>query len=208
MNKQSFLKTHTVHLPMRGLRHKRVVVVASEFNGVLSEALTRSAVQTLLEHGMARRNVQVLWVPGAFELPVMAARVLFAKSRPDALIALGALIRGQTAQYRVIAQAVFEGLIRVSVDTLTPVSCGVIVAETQAQAKARALKQPGNRGIEAAVAALRMIGAFEAFGPVRGSKRKKVIARTVLLDPFVRFKARRAGGIDTGTGFAGKDETA
>ena len=139
----------------RGLaRDKRFVIIASEFNRSISRALVRGATKVLDRHGASSRLVRVVWVPGAFELPVVAARLARARPRPDAILALGALVRGQTPQYEVLAHAVAQGLSQASVTSGIPVTFGVIVAKTMAQAKARAGGSMGNRGAEAALAAL------------------------------------------------------
>jgi 6,7-dimethyl-8-ribityllumazine synthase len=103
----------------------------------------------------------LVWVPGSFELPVAAARLAAASPRPDAIIALGTLIRGETPQYDAIAHAVANGLTHVAVSTGVPVGFGVVVAETLAQARARAGGRLGNRGEEAALAALDLLHLFD-----------------------------------------------
>ena len=156
---------------------KPVVLIASQFHPVIARALVRGATTVLSRAGVSRARVRLLWAPGAFELPVIAARLARRRPRPQAIIALGALIRGDTPQYEVLAHAVVQGLVRVAVDTGIPVTCGVIVATTLAQAKARAgLPAPrsayhrkarqaggamGNRGAEAAAAALEVLRLFE-----------------------------------------------
>ncbi len=140
------------------------MIVASRFHPSISQALVRSACMVLKRHGVSTRQVRLLWVPGAFELPVVTARVAVARPRPDAIIAVGTLIRGQTRQYEVIAQAVAQGLAQVSVQTGIPVTFGVIVASTLAQAKARADGAQGNRGAEAALAALEVLHVFDRAG--------------------------------------------
>ena len=146
----------------RGLaRNKRFVIIASQFNPSISRALVRGATEVLRRHGVLRQHVRLLWVPGAFELPVVATRVATARPRPHAIIALGALIRGETPQYEVLAQAAAQGLTQVSVSKQLPVTFGVIVAKTLAQAKARAGGAMGNRGAEAALAALAVLQLFD-----------------------------------------------
>ena len=140
------------------------MIVASRFHPSISQALVLSACMVLKRHGVSTRQVRLLWVPGAFELPVVTARVAVARPRPDAIIAVGTLIRGQTRQYEVIAQAVAQGLAQVSVQTGIPVTFGVIVASTLAQAKARADGAQGNRGAEAALAALEVLHVFDRAG--------------------------------------------
>ena len=132
----------------------RFVIIASTFHAAISRSLVRGATAALRRAGVSASRTRTLWVPGTFELPVVAARVARARPRPHAIIALGAVIRGQTPQYEVIAHAVAQGLSEVSVKTGVPVTFGVIVATTLAQAKARAGGVRGNRGAEAAMAAL------------------------------------------------------
>ena len=153
----------------------RVAILAAQFNEPISRALVQGASDVLRRAGVAARHIQLVWVPGTFELPVVAARLAHAKRRPHAIIALGALIRGQTPQYEVIAHAVAQGLSQVAVTAKIPVTFGVIVAETPAQARARAgLPAPasgrqaggsvGNRGADAALAALAVLRLFEQLG--------------------------------------------
>ena len=142
-------------------RGKRFVVIASDFHRTLSESLVRGATQALKRHGATTRNIRILWVPGAFELPVVAARLAESKPRPHAVIALGTLIRGQTAQYRVLAEAVAQGLAHVGVTSKIPVTFGVVVSKTIKQARERAGGSMGNRGEEAALAALGVLSLFD-----------------------------------------------
>lgn len=142
-------------------RTKRFVIIASEFNPSITRALVRGASDVLRRHGALPRHIRVLWVPGAFELPVVAARVVAARPRPDAVIAVGAILRGETLQYEVLAHAVAQGLSQVAVTSAIPVTFGIVVAQTQAQAKARAGGAMGNRGAEAAMAALAVLRLFE-----------------------------------------------
>ena len=154
------MSTRRVHQTIRGTAQGRhFVLVASQFNPALTRALVKGAVNTLRKAGVAPADIDIVWVAGAFELPVMAARAVKAYPRPDAVVALGALIRGETAQYEIIADAVAQGLMQVAVASSIPVTFGVIVAETAVQAKARAGGKLGNRGSEAAEAALSVLYA-------------------------------------------------
>ena len=136
------------------LRAKQFAIIGSQVNAPITHALARGAAATLRRAGIPSSHVRRLWAPGAFELPVIATRLAEGPHAPDAIIAIGALIRGQTSQHEVIAHAVAEGLAQVSVKTGVPVTFGVIVADTVAQARARAGGARGNRGSEAALAAL------------------------------------------------------
>lgn len=140
----------------RNGRGRPIVLVASQFNGPITQALVDGALEALQESGVARRRIRVFRVPGAFELPVAAATVA-AALRPQAIVALGCLIKGQTPQYAAIGQAVAQGLAQVSVNERVPVGFGVIIADSVAQARARAGGAVGHRGREAALAALEMI---------------------------------------------------
>ena len=152
-------------LSARGVaRRQRFVLLASQFHAGITRALVRGATDVLRRQGVSARCIRLLWVPGAFELPIVAARVARARPRPDAIIALGALIRGQTSQFEILALAAAQGLAQVSVHTGVPVTCGVIVAETLAQARARAGGAMGNRGAEAAQAALEVLQLFKRAG--------------------------------------------
>lgn len=149
------------------LRGKRFVIVASQFNSPVTRALVRGAMAVLRRAGAMPRDIRLLWVPGSFELPVVAARVANSRPRPDAIIAAGTLIRGETRQYEVIAHAVAQGLTQVSVQSGIPVTLGVVVASTPAQARARAGGAMGNRGAEAARAALSVLRLFDTLHHAR-----------------------------------------
>lgn len=138
------------------------MLLASQFNRSVTLQLIRGATALLRRHGASGRDIRVVWVPGAFELPVTAARVAKSRRRPDAIIALGAVIRGGTSQYQVLAHAAAHGLCQVSVNTGVPVTFGIIVAESLTQARARAGGPMGNRGEEAASAALEVVGLLDS----------------------------------------------
>ena len=134
---------------------KRAVVLASRFNEPLTRVLVSGAVATLTRHGIPRERIRVMWVPGAFELPLAAAEAA-RRLHPTLMVAVGCLIKGQTPQYAAIGHAVTEGLCEVSVRARVPIGLGVVLAESVGQAKARAGGHRGNRGEEAALAALAM----------------------------------------------------
>ena len=138
----------------------RFVILASEFNPSVTRALVRGASDALRGHGVPARRIRLIWVPGAFELPVVAARMAASRPHPSAIIAVGAILRGETPQYEVLAHAVAQGLAQVAVSSRIPVTFGVVVAATLAQAKARAGGSMGNRGKEAALAALAVLRLF------------------------------------------------
>jgi 6,7-dimethyl-8-ribityllumazine synthase len=137
----------------RGLR---VVIVRSRFNGAVVDGLLEGARQALAEMGAAPARVTIVEVPGAFELP-LAARAAAESRRFDAVIALGAVIRGETDHYEHIAREVAAGLSRVAVLTGVPVGFGVLTVAEESQARARSAQGPENKGAEAARAAIAMV---------------------------------------------------
>lgn len=147
--------------PLTSRATRRVTIIASAFYPTLSRALIQSAAEVLRRAGIPLSRIQIVWAPGAFELPVLAARALRQRPRPDAVITLGALIRGETPQYEVIAHAAARALAQLSVDSGVPVTFGVIVAASMAQATARAAGGRSNRGAEAARAALETLRAMD-----------------------------------------------
>ena len=135
-----------------------VVLVVSQFHPAIARSLVRGATDALRRGGVT--SIELCWVPGAFELPVVASRCARMAPRPHAIVALGALIQGDTPQYEVLAHAVAHGLTTVALTSGIPVTFGLIVATTLAQAKARAGGSMGHRGAEAARAALDVMRLF------------------------------------------------
>jgi 6,7-dimethyl-8-ribityllumazine synthase len=142
----------------------RVGIVASRFNENVTVRLLAGAEACLVERGVPPARVDVCWVPGAWELPVMA-RVLIARGGYDAIVALGAVIRGETAHFDFIAGEASRGLMTLQVEYGVPVGFGLLTCDTLAQALARAGGEAGNKGFEAAAAALdvaEQLGARDA----------------------------------------------
>jgi 6,7-dimethyl-8-ribityllumazine synthase len=140
--------------------HRRFAVVASRFNQQIVERLVDGALDALVRHGVAIDDVDVVWVPGAWELPI-AARRLLATERYHALVAVGAVIRGDTPHFDYVAGEASRGLASASVDFDTPIGFGVLTCDTDAQAEARAGGAHGNKGWDAALAALEMADLFD-----------------------------------------------
>jgi 6,7-dimethyl-8-ribityllumazine synthase len=134
---------------------RRIAVVASRFNESVTLKLVDGAMEALVRHGSAVDDVDVVWVPGAWELPA-AARHLLASERYDALVAVGAVIRGETPHFDYIAGEAARGLASASADFETPVGFGLLTCDTLEQAQARAGGGHGNKGWDAAMAALEM----------------------------------------------------
>lgn len=144
----------------RGLRF---AIVVARFNSAITEKLLQGAQAALTDAGA--KSSRVLWVPGAFELP-LAAQTL-ARSF-DAIVALGAVIRGDTPHFDYVAGAAAQGLLRVSLDTGKPIAFGVLTTNTLAEAEARAGGAHGNKGYDAAMTAIEM-ARFRK--PLKGKKK-------------------------------------
>ncbi len=130
-------------------------VVVSRFNSFITERLLTGAVDALTRHGVKKRDIVVYRVPGSFEIPLVAKK-LASSGLYDSLVCLGALVRGQTPHFDFISSEVTKGLAQVSMESGTPVSFGVITADTTEQAIERAGTKMGNKGFEAAVSAIEM----------------------------------------------------
>jgi 6,7-dimethyl-8-ribityllumazine synthase len=137
----------------RGLR---IALLHAAFNEEVVAGLLAGAREALREMGAAAKAVEAIQVPGAFELP-LAARAAAQFGRFDAVVALGAVIRGETDHYEHIAREVSAGLAVVARESMLPIGFGVLTVETEAQAMARARAGPGNKGAEAARAAVAMV---------------------------------------------------
>ena len=133
----------------------RFGLVAARFNLSYVERLVAAALEVLRARGAAEPDLELHWVPGAFELP-LAARWMTAGAPCDAILAFGVVIRGETEHFRLVADAATSGLLRVSLDTGVPVLNGVLAAYDAAQAEARCGGRVGNRGAEIALAAVQM----------------------------------------------------
>ena len=133
---------------------RRIAVVASRFNDTITQKLVDGAVDALLKHGVAFENVDIVWVPGAWELPP-AVRRLLAAERYDAVVALGAVIRGETPHFDYVAGEAASGLQLAALETGVPVAFGVLTVDTAEQAEARVQK-----GAEAVRTALEMADLF------------------------------------------------
>jgi len=134
----------------------RVALVCARFNDLITERLLAGATDALARHGVDDASVTVAWVPGAFELPLVA-RQLAASGEFDAVICLGAVIRGATGHYDQVANSATAGIARAGVDTGVPVVFGVLTTDTIEQAIERAGTKAGNKGAESAATAIEMV---------------------------------------------------
>jgi 6,7-dimethyl-8-ribityllumazine synthase len=139
---------------------RRFAVVASRFNQHVVERLVDGALDALTRHGAAVDDIDVVWVPGAWELPLAARRAL-ASERYNALVAVGAVIRGDTPHFDYVAGEASRGLARASEEFDTPIGFGLLTCDTDEQAEARAGGAHGNKGWDAALAALEMADLFD-----------------------------------------------
>jgi 6,7-dimethyl-8-ribityllumazine synthase len=133
----------------------RFALVAARFNDSIVENLVRGAVDALLRHGASEKQIELIRVPGAFDLPLIVRRAA-ASRRFDAVIALGAVIRGATPHFDIVAGQCAAGLARASEETGVPVAFGVLTTDTIEQAVERSGTKAGNKGVDAALAALEL----------------------------------------------------
>jgi 6,7-dimethyl-8-ribityllumazine synthase len=142
----------------------KVGLVASRFNDFVVSRLVAGAVDTLVRHGASENDMTIVKVPGAFEIPqVVSAMVRSGKH--DMVVALGAVIRGSTPHFDYIAAEVTKGLAQIAMESTIPVSYGVLTTDTLEQAIERAGSKAGNKGAEAAMAAIEMANIFKQISP-------------------------------------------
>ena len=142
---------------------KRFGLVVSRFNEFITKRLLDGAVDKLIRSGATDTNIEIMWVPGSFEVPIACLKMATTK-KFDAVIALAAVIRGSTAHFEYVASELAKGVAKVSLDTGVPVSFGVITADTLEQAIERAGTKSGNKGAHAAESAIEMANLFSVFG--------------------------------------------
>ena len=134
----------------------KAAIVASRFNEIIVRKLLDGAVDGLVRHGMDAENITAAWVPGAFEIPTAAA-ALAKSGKYDAVICVGAVIRGDTTHYDYVCNEVSKGIAQVGLQTGVPVLFGVVTTENLEQAIERAGTKAGNKGADAALAALELV---------------------------------------------------
>jgi len=151
------VKTVQAQLVVKG---KNFGIVASRFNDFITNRLVEGCVDTLTRHGARDTDIALVWVPGAFEIPLVALRM--AKSKKyDAIICLGTVIRGSTPHFDYIANETAKGIAHVSLETGVPAIFGVITADSIEQAIERAGTKDGNKGRDAALSAIEMVNLME-----------------------------------------------
>ncbi|MFH1383940.1 MAG: 6,7-dimethyl-8-ribityllumazine synthase [Candidatus Omnitrophota bacterium] len=137
-------------------------LVGSRFNEFITKRLLDGAIDRLMRSGVADNSIEVIWVPGSFEVP-LACLKMAQSNKFDAVIALGAVIRGETAHFEYVSSELAKGIARISLDTGIPVVFGVITTDTLEQAIDRAGAKSGNKGAHAAESAIEMANLLSAF---------------------------------------------
>jgi len=147
------MNEHPIALNGAGLR---IAIVASRFNDMIVRELVAGARDRLTRLGVAEAAIDLVWVPGAYEIPFACKVLADSRPPPDAMVTVGAVIRGATAHFEYVAGQCASGLQRVSLDTGVPIAFGVLTTDTVEQAIERAGTKAGNKGAEAAEAAVEM----------------------------------------------------
>jgi 6,7-dimethyl-8-ribityllumazine synthase len=137
-------------------QNTRIGIVVSEWNDRITDLLLNGAEESLLEHGILQENILVKHVPGSFELP-LGAKWMLEKTDVDAVICIGCIIQGETRHFDFIAQAVADGIMNVGLQFSKPVIFSVLTCNTMEQAEDRSGGKHGNKGVEGAVSALKML---------------------------------------------------
>jgi 6,7-dimethyl-8-ribityllumazine synthase len=140
-------------------RQLRIAIVAARFNETICKRLVDGAIDCLKRHGIQDEDVSVTWVPGAFEIPVTAKR-LASSGEFDALVCVGAVIRGETAHFDFVAGPASNGISRAALETGVPITNAILTTESTDQATERAGGKMGNKGFDAALAAIEMANLF------------------------------------------------
>lgn len=148
-------------------KNRRIGIAVASFNEVVTERLLAGARETLLAAGVAEQDLIVTWVPGAFELP-LACQWLATTARCEAVVMLGAVVRGGTDHYAYVCQGVTDGALRVQLDLGIPLGFGVLTCAEMGQAMARAGGSDGNKGVDAAEAALAMLDLQDQLRAIDG----------------------------------------
>jgi 6,7-dimethyl-8-ribityllumazine synthase len=145
-------------------RDLRFALVAARFNDFVVEPLLRGALDALRRHGVNDKQMEIIRVPGAFDIPIVVRKLALSR-RYEAVIALGAVIRGQTAHFDFVAGECAGGIARIALETGVPVAFGVLTTDTMEQAMDRAGGKAGNKGADCAVAAIEMANLLRRLEP-------------------------------------------
>lgn len=154
------MKTYQGNLIGKGLK---VGIILGRFNEFIGSKLLDGAIDSLLRHGVEEEDIETAWVPGAFEIPLIAKKLAETK-KYDAIICLGAVIRGSTPHFEYVASEMTKGIAKVSLDAGIPVIFGVLTTENIEQAIERAGTKAGNKGWDAALSAIEMANLIKNIG--------------------------------------------
>ena len=154
------IKTNEGNLVSKGLKFG---IIIGRFNEFISSKLLGGAIDGLVRHGAEESDIEISWVPGAFEIPLVAQKMANSK-KFDAVICVGAVIRGSTPHFDYVASEVSKGIAKVSLDTGVPVIFGVLTTDTIEQAIERAGTKAGNKGYDAAITAIEMANLLKSLG--------------------------------------------
>ncbi len=132
----------------------KVGIVVSRFNEFITSKLLSGCIDGLMRHGIEEEYISVFWTPGAFEIPLTAKKVAYSKENYEAVICLGAVIRGETPHFDYVSSEVSKGIAQISIETMKPIIFGIVTADSVEQAIDRAGVKAGNKGFDAAVAAI------------------------------------------------------
>ena len=138
----------------------KAAIVAARFNEIIVNKLLGGAIDGLVRHGVEEENITAAWVPGAFEIPLAAKKLAFS-GKYDAIICVGAVIRGSTSHYDYVCAEVSKGIAQVGLESGLPVLFGVLTTDTIEQAIERAGTKAGNKGYDCAMSALEMVSLFK-----------------------------------------------
>lgn len=152
------MKTYEGNLMAQGLK---IGIIASRFNEFITSKLVGGAIDALRRHGMLEEDIELAWVPGAFEIPLVAQKMAHSK-RYDAIICLGAVIRGATPHFDLVSNEVSKGIAHVGLQTGIPVIFGVLATDNIEQAIERAGTKAGNKGFDAAMTAIETANLFKS----------------------------------------------
>jgi 6,7-dimethyl-8-ribityllumazine synthase len=154
------IMTYSGNLVAKG---KNFGIVAARFNEFITSKLIDGAIDSLTRHGVDEKEIDIAWCPGAFEIPLVAKRMLMTE-KYDAIICLGSVIRGSTPHFDYVANEVAKGIGKIALDFAKPVIFGVLTTENIEQAIERAGTKAGNKGFDAATSAVEMVNLFDSIG--------------------------------------------
>ena len=153
------MKTYEGHLLAEGLK---IGIIASRFNEFITSKLLGGALDALQRHGIREEDIELAWVPGAFEIPLVALKMAETK-RYDAVICLGAVIRGATPHFDLVSNEVAKGIAQAGLKTGLPIIYGVLATDNIEQAIERAGTKSGNKGFDAAMTAIETVNLLKSF---------------------------------------------